>query len=67
MGDRPAAAVDELVSMVWKRMDGWGTAGEGMHWRPELRVVVPPEGEARFRELTYLLEESGIGIVRARP
>ena len=59
--------VDQFVSKIWQRMDGWGIAGPGMYWKPVLVVQVPQTGEARYAELTQLLQNSGIVIKRKYP
>jgi hypothetical protein len=58
------STVDDLVSAIWERMNGWGMAGRGMYWRPVLRVHVAPGGEQRFSDLQTLLEGSGLDIVK---
>jgi hypothetical protein len=57
-------AVDELVSSLWKHMQGWGLAGKGMYWRPTLVVEVAPQAEGRYTELLALLSGSGLEMVR---
>ena len=56
--------VDNLVSQVWERMEGWGIAGPGMYWKPILMVEVAPDGEQRYAELNRLLQNSGITVKR---
>jgi hypothetical protein len=60
---RTTNAVSSLITAIWDRMDGWGIAGKGMYWRPELHVRTTPEGAARLAELKALLADSGIVIV----
>jgi len=43
-------------------MESWGLAGNGMYWRPLLKVDVAPGGERRFIELRSLLEGSGLTL-----
>jgi len=57
-------SVEGFVSAVWEHMDAWGIAGRNMYWRPVLRVRVAPAGEARFAELSRLLEGSGLTMER---
>lgn len=57
-----AVRVDTFISTIWKRMNEWGIAGNGMYWRPILNVRVLPGGEERFRELSVLLEGSGLTV-----
>jgi hypothetical protein len=56
--------VDQLVSKIWQRMEGWGMAGAGMYWKPVLTVNVRPGGEQRYGELVRRLEGSGIIVKR---
>jgi hypothetical protein len=56
-------AVTGLITAIWDRMDGWGIAGKGMYWRPELHVQASPGGARRLAELKALLADSGIVIV----
>jgi hypothetical protein len=54
--------VDELVSVLWKRVDRWGTPGNGMYWRPTLVLEVPPDGRKSAAELESLLEDCGLEL-----
>lgn len=54
------AAVDPLVSEIWKTIESWGVAGKQAYWKPELRFSVMPGAESRFQELKYLLDDSGL-------
>jgi hypothetical protein len=56
-------AVTGLITAIWDRMDGWGIAGKGMYWRPELHVQSTPQGAPRLAELKVLLADSGIVII----
>lgn len=56
-------AVTGLITAIWDRMDGWGIAGKGMYWRPELHVTTTPDGARRLAELKALLADSGVVIV----
>jgi len=56
--------VDELVSQVWQRMESWGIAGHNMYWKPILQVRVERGAEPLYDELTRLLQDSGISVVR---
>jgi hypothetical protein len=64
MAGETAAAIDPLISALWKRMDQWGIAADGCYWKPVLRVHVQPEAEQRFAELATLLDFSGIVVER---
>jgi len=59
---RTERSVDEFLSAVWSHMESWGLAGNGMYWRPLLKVDVAPGGERRFIELRSLLEGSGLTL-----
>ena len=41
---RTTSAVSGLITAIWDRMDGWGIAGKGMYWRPELHVRIHAGG-----------------------
>ncbi len=64
LGPRTAASIDPLISAIWEQMEVWGMAGRGMYWRPSLQVDVAPDAERRFRELSVLLEGSGLTVER---
>lgn len=57
-------AVDELIGAVWKHIDHWGIAGNGLYWHPILVLDVLPTGEARASDLESLLADSGIEVRR---
>jgi hypothetical protein len=56
--------VDAVVSAVWEHVEQWGIAVSGGYWKPVLHVNVEHGAEARFRELTALLQGSGIEVKR---
>ena len=58
------SAVQPLVDAIWKRVEGWGIAGPGVYWKPELHVTTTPGTELRFAELQRLMKDSGVAIVR---
>lgn len=62
MSNRNSETVDDLVTAVRKHMDAWGTAGEGMHWRPELRLQPEVGAEQRVNDLARMLQYSGMDI-----
>lgn len=62
LGARTEDSVDQLVSGVWDHMKGWGLAGRGMYWRPNLVMEVAPGAETRFSELQALLAGSGMEV-----
>lgn len=59
---RTRDSVDPLVTAVWDHARAWGIAGKGMYWRPVLTFYIQPGGQARFDELTRLLDGSGFDI-----
>ncbi len=64
IGPSVVSATDKLVSEIKSQMESWGMAGEKMYWRPILEVTVLPGGEERFKELQYLLQNSGLVVER---
>ena len=65
LGPQTADSVDELVRAVRAHTNGWGIAGSGMYWRPELVLEIGPGGKARFDDLQSLLESSGLELRRS--
>jgi hypothetical protein len=61
---RTADSLDELMSAVWQNVEHWGSAGRGLHWRPELIVEVAPDAAGRFADLQSLLSRSGLTVRR---
>lgn len=57
-------SVDPLLSAVWKHIDSWGLAGNGLYWHPILLLDVQPDGEGRAADLEALLAGSGIDVRR---
>jgi hypothetical protein len=64
LGPRTETAVNPFITAVWGRMDQWGIAGNGMYWRPILKVAVAPGAERRFVELEASLAGSGLRVER---
>lgn len=62
IADSVIDSTEKLVQHIGEFMDSWGMAGEKYFWQPVLQVKVQPGGEIRFRELQYLLQNSGIVI-----
>ncbi len=54
--------ITPLVNRVWQIIEGWGVAGAGSYWKPELLMEVVPGGEQRYAELRQLLDQSGLQI-----
>ena len=63
-GRQPADTVDTLIAAVRKHTESWGIAGDGLYWRPILRVEVHGSAEHRYRQLQILLDDSGLQIQR---
>ncbi|MFW6169343.1 MAG: DUF4200 domain-containing protein [Planctomycetota bacterium] len=59
--------IDEFVSRIWDRIEGWGMAVAGGYWKPVLRVDVAQGAESRFRQLKVLLQGSGLEVRRKAP
>lgn len=64
LGVRTQDSLDDVIAAVWELMDAWGIAGKGMYWRPILSVYVAPGAEARYDDLTALLDRSGLDVKR---
>ncbi len=59
-GADTSQAVEPLVGAVWERINSWGIAGDGMHWKPVLVVQVAPDGTSRYEDLLASLANSGL-------
>jgi hypothetical protein len=55
-------SIEELVQAIDHQVDGWGTAGDRMYWRPVLQMHVAPDGARRFQDLSRLLKNSGLEL-----
>jgi hypothetical protein len=64
LGPRTQDSVDALIADVWEYIERWGSAGNGMYWRPVLNVHVAPNAQARYSDLQTLLEGSGLEVKR---
>ena len=62
--DGMEAAVRNMVSAVWGRINSWGIAGTGTYWKPVIEADVSPGGESRYLALSQLMDESGITVIR---
>ena len=58
------AVIDPFVNAVQDRLQSWGIAGQGIFWRPVLRVQVQGNAENNYRHLLQLLDQSGIEVTR---
>jgi hypothetical protein len=52
--------LDKVVTAISEHVSSWGTAGQGLYWRPVILVNVGPDGARRADELATLLRSSGI-------
>lgn len=57
-------AMRPFVAALQTHIESWGMAGNRMYWRPVLQVQVAPGGEERFHDISTLLENSGLTVVR---
>jgi len=64
LGARTEDAIDALVSGIWQYIELWGSAGNGMYWRPVLNVHVAPGAQPRYADLKILLDGSGLEVKR---
>ena len=62
LGPRTSDSIDQVVSVVWKQMESWGSAGNDAHWKPVLKCDVAPDARSRFKALTILLMDSGVDV-----
>ena len=67
MAANPRAAVDDMVNIIWQRIDAWGIAGTNAYWKPNLAVTVRPGSRSRFQMLKQMLRNSGLGIEEVSP
>ncbi|TWT87605.1 hypothetical protein Mal64_31470 [Pseudobythopirellula maris] len=59
-----AEHAQEVVESLRQHAESWGIAGEGLYWRPVLRVTAGPNSTTRAEELATVLEASGIAVRR---
>ena len=64
LGPRTQDSVDTLISHVWEYIERWGSAGNGMYWRPILNAHVAPNAQTRYSDLQILLDGSGLEVKR---
>ena len=62
MVDDDSIAIDEMVSIIWQRIDAWGIAGANAYWKPSLAVTVQPGARHRFQMVKQLLKGSGLTV-----
>jgi hypothetical protein len=59
--------VETLADKILARVESWGIAVAGGYWKPVLNVHVAPGADARFDELSALLDGSGWDVRRSDP
>jgi hypothetical protein len=58
-----AANVGSLVTEIWRVIQTWGIAERNGFWKPELRFVIEPGGQATFEQIQIMLEGSGFDVM----
>ncbi len=53
---------NEFVAALRTRIEEWGLAGNGMYWRPVLKLNVGPGAEQTAEQVLRLLKDSGVEI-----
>ena len=56
------SGLDEFVGHVKQQVSSWGMAGQGLYWRPVVKLNVAPDGQRRALDLARLLDRSGIDV-----
>jgi hypothetical protein len=57
-------ARDDFAAAIENHIQTWGMAGQGLHWRPVIEMVVGPDGQQRADDLVRLLKGSGIEVTQ---
>jgi hypothetical protein len=52
----------EFVAALRSRVDEWGLAGNGLYWRPVIKMHVSQDGEQTAEQVLRLLRDSGIEV-----
>lgn len=60
------AHAEAFVTAVRRQIDSWGLAGQGLYWRPVIRLRPHAGGEQRASELESLLRQSGVDVEPVR-
>jgi hypothetical protein len=66
-GANPTRDIDQMINVLWQRIDSWGIAGANAFWKPALEVTVESGGEMRFRQLQSMLRGSGVTVQKEQP
>jgi len=53
---------NEFVAALRSRIDAWGLAGNGLYWRPVLKLSVGPGAKQTAEQVLRLLKDSGVEI-----
>jgi len=53
---------DEFVAALQTRIKDWGLAGNGLYWRPQLKLNVGPGAEQTAEQVKRLLKNSGVEL-----
>jgi hypothetical protein len=57
-----SASLDEFANALRDHVEVWGSAGDGLYWRPVLELNVGPDGTQRADDLRRLLKNSGVEV-----
>ncbi|TWT42559.1 hypothetical protein [Botrimarina hoheduenensis] len=57
-----SAQAGDVFGALKRHADTWGIAGQGMHWKPRVQLIVAPGAEGRASEITDLLRGAGVGV-----
>jgi hypothetical protein len=60
LGPDTADSIDPLVKAVYRRVAGWGLAGDRMYWNPQLVLSETADGRSRREDIERLLADSGL-------
>ncbi len=53
---------DQLVAALRTRIEDWGLAGDGLYWRPSLKISVGPDAQQTAKQIMRLLKNSGVEL-----
>ena len=61
--DQPMKQISgEFVAALRSRIEEWGIAGNGLYWRPTLKLHVGPGAEQTAEQVIRLLKNSGVEV-----
>lgn len=58
----PEAISEEFVAALRERVEGWGLAGNGLFWRPVLKLHIGPDARHTTEQVMRLLDDSGVEV-----